>query len=79
MYEAIHEARMYPFPGGFLRNTSRVDAENVDDDSFPLFADTPRWEVELGPGDVLFMPSKTWHYVRATEGPSLSVSYWWGR
>ena len=32
----------------------------------------------LGYGDVLFMPAKTWHYVRAVEGPSLSVSYWGG-
>lgn len=78
MYRAEDSARMYPFPGGFLRNTSRVDAESPDADRFPLFDSTPRWEVILMPGDMLFLPAKTWHYVRATA-PSLSVSYWWGR
>jgi lysine-specific demethylase 8 len=52
---------------------------SVDANKFPLFDATPGWEVSLQPGEMLFMPARTWHYVRATAGPSLSVSYWWGR
>ena len=80
LYKAEDEARVYPFPNGFLRNTSRVDAESPDIDRYPLFKSASRWEVILGPGEMLFMPAKTWHYVRATgDSCSLSVSYWWGR
>ena len=33
-------------------------------------------EVTLEPGDALYLPKKTWHYVESVKG-SLSVSYWW--
>ena len=68
---------MYPFPGGFLRNASRVDAEAPDLDAHPAFATVPRWETLLRPSEMLFMPARLWHHVRA-ETASLSVSHWWG-
>jgi lysine-specific demethylase 8 len=85
-YHARDESKLYPYPSGFLKNTSRV--VNVDDDGggggdgganaeFPDFAAASRWEIALDPGDALFLPARTWHHVRSLT-PSLSVSYWWG-
>lgn len=78
MFRAQDSDAMYPFPGGFLRNASRVDAEAPDLDAHPAFATAPRWETSLRPGEMLFMPARLWHHVRA-ETASLSVSHWWGR
>jgi len=33
-------------------------------------------EVLMLPGDLLFIPSKTWHYVRGLS-TSISVNFWW--
>lgn len=60
MYRAADAPLLYPFPSGFLRNTSQVDVDDVDKDKFPLFSAVPHWELSLGPGDMLFMPAKTW-------------------
>ena len=43
---------------------------------FPLFKEAPYSDVELGPGEALFIPRGHWHYVRSLE-PSFSVSFWW--
>ena len=37
----------------------------------------PCEEHALRPGDMLFIPRGTWHYVKATA-PSVSVNFWWG-
>ena len=78
MFRAQDSDAMYPFSGGFLRNASRVDAEAPDLDAHPAFATVPRWETLLRPGEMLFMPARLWHHVRA-ETASLSLSHWWGR
>lgn len=42
---------------------------------FPLFKDAQYEEAVLGPGDMLYIPSKHWHYVRSLS-PSFSVNFW---
>ncbi|TRZ04301.1 hypothetical protein DNTS_003241 [Danionella cerebrum] len=49
---------------------------NPDLEKFPAFSQAPYQECVLGPGDVLFIPLKHWHYVRSLE-LSFSVSFWW--
>ena len=59
-------------------NTSAVDIENPDHVKFPNFqkmSPTP-YECILGPGDVLYIPSKWWHHVRSLEF-SVSANAWW--
>ncbi len=53
---------------------SPIDAENPDLDLFPEFAGVTRKEVELAPGEGLFIPVGWWHHVRALE-PSISMSF----
>jgi len=61
-------------------NTSRLDvfsAENIVDD-VPDFAEKVlplAMSVELGPGDLLFIPPGWWHGMRS-ESTSFSVSMW---
>ena len=50
-------------------NISRVDVEVPDLEKFPEFAKATPMDVILGPGDFIYIPSRTWHYVR-----SLTVS-----
>ena len=46
---------------------SRVDVEKPDFARFPEFRDVAVTEVEIGPGDLLFLPVGWWHHVRGLE------------
>lgn len=41
----------------------------------PDFSEAPFVEAILGPGDMLFIPKKWWHYVRSLT-TSISVNFW---
>jgi len=58
-------------------NTSAVDVENPNYEEFPKFREAPiPYECEIGPGDVLFIPSKWWHHVRSLSNAA-SANIWW--
>jgi hypothetical protein len=46
---------------------SAVNLDNIDYDQFPLFRNVTVIDVEIGPGDLLFLPVGWWHYVRGLE------------
>ena len=75
LYSQNQTEYLYPHEG-LLSNTSQVDVENVDMQKFPRFEKTRSLECILGPGDLLYIPPKCWHYVRSLE-ISFSVSFWW--
>jgi ribosomal protein L16 Arg81 hydroxylase len=52
---------------------SQVDPENVDAAKFPLFKRVKVHEVEIGPGDLLFLPVGWWHHVRSLD-PSITIT-----
>eukprot|EP00116_Pleurobrachia_bachei_P004936 sb/3465198/ len=52
-----------------LSNTSQLDVESD-------FIKEQAWYVEVGPGDVLYIPIHWWHHVRSLS-VSFSVSQWW--
>ncbi|VTJ67699.1 Hypothetical predicted protein [Marmota monax] len=54
----------------------QVDVEDPDLEKFPRFAKAPFLACTLSPGEMLFIPAKHWHYVRALD-LSFSVSFWW--
>ncbi|GAQ87334.1 hypothetical protein KFL_003460040 [Klebsormidium nitens] len=78
LYHPRDTAAMHPFQHSpLLRNTSKVDVEASEtSDTWPNFVRTPFWECELQPGEMLYVPRKWWHYVRAVD-TSLSISFWW--
>ncbi len=59
-----------------LPQASVVDAERPDLARFPRFRGVRPITVEVGPGDLLYLPSRWWHQVRALE-PSISINWWW--
>ena len=46
---------------------TQVDLDRIDYDRFPLFRNVTIADVEIGPGDLLFLPVGWWHYVRGLE------------
>lgn len=78
------DAVMDVFPReSLLRNTSRIDLEDRLADAispkhekFYENASKKGVRVLLRPGEILFMPRGTWHFVKARSA-CFSVSYWW--
>jgi hypothetical protein len=56
-------------------NMSAVNCENEDYDLHPDSVHSKYTEVVLFPGDMLYIPAKTWHYVRSLS-TSMSVNFW---
>jgi len=46
---------------------SAVDLDKIDYARFPLFRSVTVIDVEIGPGDLLFLPVGWWHYVRGLD------------
>ena len=46
---------------------SPVDMENPDLEKYPLWANVNVLDVEIGPGDLFFLPVGWWHHVRGLE------------
>ena len=80
---------LYPFPMHHpLDQRSRVHVDAIPTDGatrqglYPRLDATVGFEVDLGPGDVLFIPHHWWHHVEttvgdaATDGLSLSLNLW---
>ena len=76
-----------PNPGGMWHyaghdgqqaNTSPVNPEAVDTARYPRFLQEGpvAQRCVLHPGDMLYIPSKWWHYVRSVD-TSVSVNVWW--
>ena len=70
-------ARLYPFPFSYVANHfSQVNVLSPDLTRFPAWAHVDRTRVELGPGDMLFIPVYWWHAVWGID-PNMSINYWW--
>jgi hypothetical protein len=53
---------------------SLVDCANPDFERFPKFREATVLDVELAPGEVLFLPVGWWHYVKALD-TSITVTF----
>lgn len=56
---------------------SAADPLNVNDKNFPLLKYANKYEVICEPGDILYFPPYTWHYVHNITD-SISISYKFG-
>ncbi|ORX44900.1 Clavaminate synthase-like protein [Hesseltinella vesiculosa] len=74
LYSPDHTDALYPHVG-MMANTSQVDLDQPNLEAYPLFKQANYVECILEPGDVLYIPPKWWHYVRALD-TSFSVSFW---
>ncbi|MBV9787980.1 MAG: cupin-like domain-containing protein [Chloroflexi bacterium] len=70
-------AYLYPHPVHSAHaNISTVDVDKPDLGSFPDFASAQPIAGIVGPGDLLYLPSRWWHHVRSLDD-SISVNFWW--
>jgi len=56
--------------------STALDLGAIDRTRFPDVDRATAWEATIGPGDVLFIPYRWWHYMECPHG-SISVSWWW--
>ena len=54
---------------------SVVDIDNPDLEKHPEFKDAKILEIELNPGEMLFIPKLWWHHVTTTE-PAIAINFW---
>lgn len=69
---------LYPGKEVNTEHVSEIDLRDVDHDRFPLFKNAKPIEIVLGPGDLLYLPSRWWHEVHSLDA-CISVNYWFGR
>ncbi|KAI8381121.1 uncharacterized protein BYT42DRAFT_612932 [Radiomyces spectabilis] len=74
LYAPDQTSMLYPHEG-MMSNTSQVDVEHPDLDSFPDFGKAKFVECVLEEGELLYIPPKWWHYVRSLD-TSFSISFW---
>ena len=76
LWSPLQHELMYVYPRVHpMWHKSRVNYRAVDLEKFPAFAQARGRQIELAPGDMLFVPPYTWHYVE-TLTPSVSLSTW---
>ncbi|KNE56659.1 hypothetical protein AMAG_02445 [Allomyces macrogynus ATCC 38327] len=69
-------ARLHPLDG-IMGNSSPVDVlHGWDVDADPGLGETKGVECVLGPGDLMYLPPRWWHFVHSLS-MSMSVSFWW--
>jgi len=79
LFSPSQSYNLYPFPVGHDKDTyAQVDVENPDLSRFPAAAQAHGLETILEPGDVLWMPSMVWHYVRQMEPGAENISLSFG-
>lgn len=64
-------------PGG--TPVSMVDVSEPDFQKFPKFRDAldHAIDIELEPGEAIFIPNLWWHAVQSLENENILVNYWW--
>ncbi|XP_023288250.1 jmjC domain-containing protein 5 [Orussus abietinus] len=76
LYSPEDTPNLYPYETRLLCNTAQVDPGHPDFEKWPKFRNAKGLICYLGPGEMLFIPPKWWHYVVALTA-SFSVSFWW--
>lgn len=77
LFPPSETGRLYPYPMfSATAQFSQVNPDRPDFERFPRYRHARPMECTLGPGDMLFIPSRWWHYV---ESPTvtISVNFWW--
>lgn len=81
LYDKSETSKLYVIKGNdnsYSRqgNMSAVDCEKENYSIHPQAESAKYTEVILFPGDAVYIPAKTWHYVRGLS-TSASVNFWW--
>lgn len=69
-------SKLSSFVDGRIWRSTGLDLGAIDRRRFPRVDEAEAWGCTLGPGDLLFLPYRWWHYMESVEG-AISVSWWW--
>ena len=76
LWTSVQHESLYVYPRVHpMWHKSRINFRKIDPQQFPLFLKSHALQVTVGPGDLLYIPPYTWHYVE-TLTPSVSLSTW---
>lgn len=79
LYTADQTDFIYPYAeNSMLCNTSQINVGSPQPDleKFPKFKEARGYHGVLGPGEMLFIPPRAWHYIRSLT-TSISMNFWW--
>lgn len=77
LFSPADRDRLYPFPWRtFVSHQSRLRLEAVDPEAFPRFRDATPFQVDVEPGEMLFIPRGWWHHFEALQ-QSIAVNFFW--
>jgi hypothetical protein len=77
LYPFREYLNLYPFaPWSSTPHVSRVALEEPDHRKFPRLPLARGWHCDLQEGDMLLVPSRTWHHA-VSLGASVTVNHWW--
>jgi len=82
LYPPSEARHLYPC-NDFSRSAAVpfADWEDLSEElrgKFPLLQQARHFEVQLGAGDMLYLPSCWWHCVEGSEEPNLILNWWFG-
>jgi len=75
LYSPKDTKNLYPFPlkERLLRQANWSQVELDESEHFPNYSDSQPFEVELAPGDLLYIPAHWWHSAHCLE-PSFTLT-----
>lgn len=78
LFPPEQSAHLYPYSkdSGHQYRFSPVDVKNPDLEKYPQFRETEPFEAVLSPGEMLFIPTRWWHYTYSLE-LNIAVNFWW--
>jgi hypothetical protein len=77
LFPSRERLNLYPHPWiSSSPHLAQINPENPDFMRYPRLARARGYSCTLEPGDLLFMPSRTWHHARSLTS-SISVNFWW--
>jgi len=77
LYPAREYRNLHPFrPWSSVPHVSQVDLGAPDVERFPRLPFASGFHCDLREGDMLFMPSRMWHYALSL-GTSVTINHWW--
>jgi lysine-specific demethylase 8 len=76
LFRPEDSTKLAPFIHRSIWRTSGLDPNAIDRARFPSVDLASAWSCTIGPGDILFIPYRWWHYMES-DTVSISVSWWW--
>ncbi len=77
LFGPTRSPELFPVNRGYSSEFSEADFADADPGKAAIWNSIePDYDVELGPGEILFLPFGWWHRVH-TKSPTIGINLWW--